>query len=129
MVQLNRTHLFSHFKFTKQIFSIFHIYACLFGKISSELCKFRAIRPTILQNMQNLHNVFMFTMPAPAENSLKFQRIKQNSLHSLTYSVKDAKFASFIYPFTLCFRCLPRQRTLGNSSKSSKIRSIRPQIL
>ena len=54
-----------------------------------------------------------------------FQRIKKNLLHSLTYSVNDAKFASFIYPFTLCFRCLPRQRTLGNSSET---RSIRPQI-
>ena len=31
--------------------------------------------------------------------------------------------------YTLCFRCLPRQRTLRNSSESSKIHSIHPQTL
>ena len=38
----------------------------------------------------------MFQMPAPAENSLKFQWTKQNSVHAPTYSANDAKFASFI---------------------------------
>ena len=66
-------------------------------------------------------------MHAPAENSLKVQRIKQNSLHSPTDSTNDAKFTPFIYP--LCIMCqMPdrRQRTLGNSSKSSRIHSICP---
>ena len=30
--------------------------------------------------------------------------------------------------YTLCFRCLPWQRTLDNSSESGKIRSICPKI-
>ena len=47
-----------------------------------------------------------------AENSLKFQQIKQNLLNLPTDSVNDAKFAQIIDPFTLCFRYLPRQRTL-----------------
>ena len=46
MVQLNRTHLFLHFEFTiyKQNFSNLRL---PFGKISSELCKFHAIRARI----------------------------------------------------------------------------------
>ena len=40
-------------------------------------------------------------------------RIAQNSHHLLTYS-------------TTCFRHLPRQRTLKNSSKLCKFRAIRP---
>ena len=55
-----------------------------------------------------------------------FQRIKQNSLNSPTYSANDAKFASIIDPFTLCFRYLPRQRTLRNSSESCKFRTVHP---
>ena len=56
-------------------------------------------------------------------------RIKQNSLNSPTYSANDAKFASIIDPFTLCFRCLPRQRTLRNSSELCKFRAICPHSL
>ena len=37
-----------------------------------------------------------------------------------------AKFASIIDPFTLCFRLLPRQTTLGNFSKLRKFRAVRP---
>ena len=71
----------------------------------------------------------MFQMPAPAENSRKFQQIKQNLLHSPTDPVNDAKFTPFIYPLYIMFQ-MPdhRQRTLGNSSESSRIRSIHPQI-
>ena len=69
MVRFNRTHLFLNF---------FQIYVLYFGKISSKLCKFHAIRP---QNPTN-HTKFtpftdtlyiMFQMPAPTENSQKFQ--------------------------------------------------------
>ena len=55
-----------------------------------------------------------------------FQRIKQNSLISPTYSVNYAKFAPIIDPFTLCFRYLPRQRTLRNSSELCKFHAICP---
>ena len=56
-----------------------------------------------------------------------FQRIKQNSLDSPTYSTNYAKFAPIINPFILlCFRYLPRQRTLRNSSELRKFRAIRP---
>ena len=55
-----------------------------------------------------------------------FQRIKQNSLNSPTYSTNDTKFASIIDPFTLCFRYLPRQRTLMNSSKLRKFCTVHP---
>ena len=41
------------------------------------------------------------------------KRIKQNSLNSPTYSANYAKFTPIINPFILlCFRYLPRQRTL-----------------
>ena len=68
-------------------------------------------------------------MHAPADNSLKFQRIKQHLLNSPTYSANDAKFTPFIDPLYIMFQ-MPdhRQRTLRNSSESSEIRSIHPQI-
>ena len=40
--------------------------------------------------------------------------------------MNDAKFASIIDPFTLCFRYLPRQRTLRNSRELRKFREVRP---
>ena len=56
----------------------------------------------------------------------KFKQIKQNSLNSPTYSVNCAKFAPIINLFILCFRGLPQQRTLGNSSELRKFHAIRP---
>ena len=56
----------------------------------------------------------------------KFKQIKQNPLNSLIYSANCAKFAPIINLFVLCFRHLPRQRTLRNSSKLRKFRAIRP---
>ena len=58
-----------------------------------------------------------------------FQQIKQNSLNLPTYSANDAKFASIIDPFTLCFRYLPQQRTLRNSSELCKFHAVRPHSL
>ena len=56
----------------------------------------------------------------------KFKKIKQNLLNSPTYSVNCAKFAPIINLFILCFRGLPRQRTLRNSSELRKFRAICP---
>ena len=57
----------------------------------------------------------------------KFKQIKQNSLNLLIYSMNCAKFAPIINLFVLCFRHLPRQRTLWNSSELHKFCAIRPQ--
>ena len=70
----------------------------------------------------------MFQIHATAENSLKFQRIRQNSLNLHTDATNDAKFAPIINPFILCFRGLPRQRTLRNSSKLCKFCAIHPHF-
>ena len=71
---------------------------------------------------------FMFQIQATAKNSLKFQRIRQNSLNSPTDAVNDARFAQIINPFILCFRGLPRQKMLRNSSELCKFHAIRPQL-
>ena len=69
-------------------------------------------------------------MHAPAENSLKFQQIKQNSLNSHTDSANDAKFAPFIYPLYIMFQMPDHwQRTLKISSKSCKLGAICPHSL
>ena len=59
----------------------------------------------------------------------KFKQIKQNPLNLLIYSANCAKFAPIINLFVLCFRHLPRQRTLRNSSKLRKFRAIPPHSL
>ena len=122
MVWLNRTY-YSLLKFTSKIFK-----NCLPQSNSSELRKFRAIRPHSPRIPQNSHysvNLFyiMFQAPAPAENPAELRkfrticphspRITQNSHILLTYS-------------TLCFRHLPQQRTLRNSSELCKFHVIRP---
>ena len=56
----------------------------------------------------------------------KFKQIKQNPLNSLIYSANCAKFAPIINLFVLCFRHLPRQRTLWTCSKLRKFRAICP---
>ena len=56
----------------------------------------------------------------------KFKQIKQNPLNSPIYSANYAKFAPIINLFILCFRGLPRQRTLRNSSELRKFRAICP---
>ena len=56
---------------------------------------------------------------------VKFQRITQIPRSSPTQSANYAKFAHF----TLCFRHLPRQRTLQNSSELRKFHAIRPHSL
>ena len=56
----------------------------------------------------------------------KFKQIKQNLLNSPIYSANYAKFTPIINLFILCFRGLPRQRTLRNSSELRKFHAIRP---
>ena len=57
----------------------------------------------------------------------KFKQIKQNLLNLPIYSTNYAKFAPIINLFILCFRGLPQQRTLRNSSELCKFRTVRPQ--
>ena len=84
MVRLNRTH-YSLLKFYRQNFKFSK--NCPIKSNSSELRKFRAVRPT--------------------------------------QSANYAKFAHFVNISFLCFRHLPRQRTLQNSSELCKFRAIR----
>ena len=81
-VRLNCT----HYSLLQAKFSIFQ--NCPIKSNSSELRKFRAVRPHSPQITQNLHIL-------------------------LTYSI-------------LCFRHLPRQRTLENSSELRRFRTILP---
>ena len=67
---------------------------------SSELRKFRAIRPHSPQIPQNSHYsinllCIMFQAPSPAENPAEFQRITQIPCSSPTQSANHAKFAPF----------------------------------
>ena len=87
MVRLNRTHysLLKHYlllKFTGKISQFFKIVPS--SQNSSELRRFRAVRPHSPRITRNLHI------------------------------------------FYLCFRHLPRQRTIQNSSELCKFRAIRP---
>ena len=56
----------------------------------------------------------------------KFQQITQILCSSPTQSANYAKLAHFVNIFYLCFRHLPRQRTLQNSSELRKFRAIPP---
>ena len=125
MVRLNRTY-YSLLKFTSKIFK-----NCLPQLNSSELRKFHAIRPHSLRIPQNSHYsinllYIMFQALALAENPAEFQRITQIPCNSPTQSANYAKFAVLLTYSILCFRHLPRQRTLRNSSELHKFRAIRP---
>ena len=52
-------------------------------------------------------------------------QIPANYANSAQFAPQSANSAKFTH-FTLCFRHLPRQRTLQNSSESRKFRAIRP---
>ena len=94
MVRLNRTY-YSLLKFTSKIFK-----NCLPQSNSSELRKFRAIRPHSLRIPQNSHYsinllCIMFQAPSPPENPAEFQRIMQIPRNSPTQSANHAKFTPF----------------------------------
>ena len=125
MVRFNRTHSFPNLQ-TK-----FFNYVLYFGKFQQIMqipCNSHTASTNYAKFAPFVNPLYnMFQMPAPAENSLKFQRITQILRNSPTTSANYAKFAPIIDPFTLCFRYLPRQRTLRDSSELCKFHAIRPQ--
>ena len=56
----------------------------------------------------------------------KLKQIKQNPLNSPIYSANYTKFAPIINLFILCFRHLPQQRTLRNSSELCRFHAVHP---
>ena len=103
MVRLNRTYyllLRLQAKFSKIVSP---------SQNSSELRKFRAIRPHSPRIPQNSHysvNLFyiMFQAPALAENPAEFQRFMQIPRNSPTQSANSAKFAHFVNLFYIMFQ-------------------------
>ena len=82
---------------------------------------------SLVYNMVWLNRTYYLLFKLQAKFSklsspVKFQRVTQIPRSSPPQSTNSAKFAHF----TLCFRHLPRQRTLQNSSESRKFRAIRP---
>ena len=110
MIRLNHTHSFlklqtKFFKFTLCLLAKFPVNQAEFTQFAHRL---REIRQPFIYPLY-----IMFQMHAPAENSLKFQQIKQNSLNLPTDSANDAKFAPFIYPLYIMFQMPDHwQRTL-----------------
>ena len=69
--------------------------------------KFTANYANSMQFAHNFHLLTHFTLfqvPAPAENSLKFQRITQILHNSPTTSVNHVKFAPFINQLNIMFQ-------------------------
>ena len=128
MVRLNRTH-YSLLKILQAKFSIFQ--NCPIKSNSSELRKFRAVRPHSPRITQNSHILLTYSIlcfrhllrQRTLKNSSELRkfhavrphspRITQNSHILLTYSI-------------LCFWHLLRQRTLENSSELRRFRTICP---
>ena len=82
---------------------------------------------SLVYNMVRLNRTYYSLFKLQAKFSklsspVKFQRITQIPRSSPPQSANSAKFAHF----TLCFRHLPRQRTLQNSSELRKFRAVRP---
>ena len=82
---------------------------------------------SLIYNMVRLNCTYYLLFKLQAKFSklsspVKFQRITQIPRSSPPQSVNSAKFAHF----TLCFRHLPQQRTLQNSSELRKFRAVRP---
>ena len=84
-------------RFYRQNFQFFK--NCPIKSGSSELRKFRAVRPHSPRITQNLHILLtlpiMFQVPAPAENPGKFQRIMQIPHDSPTQPANHANSAHF----------------------------------
>ena len=135
MVQFNRTHSFSHFKFTKQNFSIFQIYALYFGKISSELCKIHSIRSHTPQMMQNSHHLFThLPYVSDACPSRELSEIPANQAKFAPFTHKFRELHAFrtkIHPHLVHYFQISshRQRTPENWSESTRFRAVHPQLL
>ena len=85
---------------------------------------------SLVYNMVRLNRTYYSLFKLQAKFSklsspVKFQRITQIPHNSPTQSANSAKFAHF----TLCFKHLPRQRTLQNSSELRNFRAVRPHSL
>ena len=98
MVRLNRTH-YSHLKFTARLNRTHYSHL----KFTNKIFQFSK-----LSHKVNSSKLCRFRAVRPHS-----PRITQNSHILLTYSI-------------LCFRHLPRQKTLQNSSELRKFRSIHP---
>ena len=82
---------------------------------------------SLIYNMVQLNRTYyslfkLQTKFSKLSSPVKFQRITQIPRSSPPQSANFAKFAHF----TSCFRHLPRQRTLQNSSELRKFRAVRP---
>ena len=130
MVRLNRT----HYSLLQAKFSIFQ--NCPIKSNSSELRKFRAIRPHSPRIRQNSHILLtfsiMFQVPAPAENPGKFQQNYADSTRFAHIARESREFRTLrtiIKTYVIDFQISDhRQRTQENWSESTRFHSIRPLI-
>ena len=79
-----------------------------------------------IHSFLNLQQNFQTKFSCPFYTLAKSQQIKQNLLNLPTWSANYTKFTPFVNSFTLCFRHLPRQRTLRNSSELCKFCAVCP---
>ena len=111
----------------------FQTCALSFSNISSESSKIRSIRPkksceqccicTIYSS-----NILVFRCPTIGRELSQISANQADFTHFATDTVNCVKLAPIINPFILCFRGLPRQRTLRNSSELCKFHTIHPQL-
>ena len=136
MVRLNRTH-YSLLKFTGKIFQFFrHLPRQRTLQNSSELRKFRAIRPHRPRMTRNSHHLFTlyitFQMPdqwqerreIPA-NQVKFARFAPIPRELREFRALRTKINTYVIDFQISDH---RQRTQENWSESTRFCSIRPPI-
>ena len=126
MVRLNCTY-YSLLNFTSKLFSNW-VFRAKFQRITQIPRNSPTQSANSAKNSHYSINLLyiMFQAPSPAENPAEFQRITQIPRNLPTQSANYAKFAVLLTYSILCFRHLPRQRTLRNSSELRKFRAIRP---
>ena len=137
MVRLNRTH-YSLLKFTGKIFQFFrHLPRQRTLQNSSELRKFRAIRPHRPRMMRNSHHLFHYTLrfrcltsgrecrEIPA-NQVKFARFAPIPRELREFRALCTKINTYVIDFQISDH---RQRTQENWSESTRFCSIRPPIM
>ena len=131
---LNRTHSFSHFKFTSKIFQV---YALSFGKISSKSSKICSICPKILQIMLHSHYLFIqYTLFSDACPGRELSKIPANQAEFAQFTHRSHElrelhaFCTKIHPHLVHYFQTSdhRQRTLENWSESTRFCAVRPQL-
>ena len=132
MVWLNHTHSFPHFKFTSKIFQI---YALSFGKISSELCKFRAICPTDSANNAKFtpffnHPIYFVSRCLTDGRELSEIPVNQAKFAPFTHKSRElceirTKIDPHLVHYQISDHC---QRTQENWSESNRFHAVRPQL-